>query len=118
MLIFKSYQLVGGSENWQQQDAEEKQEEEKKTETIRLTDTESNGVEINNEKEVKHIHTHRKVVLSAYPPSLVPRLHCVLSHKLQHNNPLLGRPWSQKSIPKTKLYTNKTSFFLIFVGTV
>jgi hypothetical protein len=31
----------------------------------------------------------KKPVLSSYPPSLVPRLHCIKSFHLIHNNPLL-----------------------------
>lgn len=36
--------------------------------------------------------THsKKVILSEYPPSLVPRLHCIKSFNLFNNNPLLSR---------------------------
>jgi hypothetical protein len=39
-------------------------------------------------KSIKH---SKQTILSAYPPSLVPRLHCIKSYRLIHNNPLLSR---------------------------
>ena len=33
----------------------------------------------------------KKVVLSSFPPSLVPRLNCIKSYRLIHNNPLIDR---------------------------
>jgi hypothetical protein len=38
----------------------------------------------------------KKAVLSSYPPSLVPRLHCIKFYSLVHNNPLLEK-LTQKS---------------------
>ena len=33
----------------------------------------------------------QSIVLSSFPPSLVPRLHCIKSHHLMHNNPYLNK---------------------------
>ena len=40
--------------------------------------------------ETKKYSQHSKVVLSSFPPSLVPRLHCIKSFHLKINNPLLN----------------------------
>lgn len=107
-------------DEWQPQRVEEERREENKTETFKLVDdrTDQDGgaqngnglvdhayckcaadlIDISVTRQVKHMHSHKKVVLSSYPPSLVPRLHCVLSYKLSHNNPLLTRSFfSSKS---------------------
>lgn len=106
-------------QDWQaqgEQIEEERRDEETKTETFKI---ETNAIESDHSyckcaaelvdvsvtRQVKHTHSHKKVVLSAYPPSLVPRLHCVLSHKLSHDNPLLDRPW--------RLHKSKTKEFII-----
>ncbi len=34
---------------------------------------------------------HNLQVLSSFPPSLVPRLHSIFSHRLMHNNPFLNK---------------------------
>ena len=34
-----------------------------------------------------------KTILSSFPPSLVPRLHCIKAFNLTHNNPLIPRSW-------------------------
>lgn len=36
--------------------------------------------------------SNKNKILSAFPPSLVPRLHCIKSFNLCHNNPLIELP--------------------------
>lgn len=106
--------------DWQPEAQEEQRDEQTKTETYKLenaTNASANAIEndhsyfkcnaelvdVSVTRQIQHTHSHKRVVLSAYPPSLVPRLHCVLSHKLSHNNPLLDRPWRlSKSTSKFK----------------
>ena len=45
-----------------------------------------------NSMETESAQTNtRQQVLSSFPPSLVPRLNCIKSYHLKHNNPLLSR---------------------------
>ncbi len=48
-----------------------------------------NHVDINVTKV--HIKHNKKMVLSAFPPSLVPRLHCLKAFFLNHDNPLVAK---------------------------
>lgn len=45
----------------------------------------------NNGSEVGNIETVAETKAHHPPPSLVPRLHCVVAHKMGHSNPLLPR---------------------------
>ena len=55
-------------------------------------------------------NNNKKQILSAFPPSLVPRLNSIKSYRLIHNNPLLNR-FSAK-IKGTTLFSFLFSFFI------
>ena len=51
------------------------------------TENDENTMETDNQSGEKK---SKNVVLSSFPPSLVPRLHCIKSFHLYHNNPLVN----------------------------
>jgi len=54
---------------------------------IKSTGNEENSMETDQSTE----SNKNQQVLSSFPPSLVPRLNCIKSYHLIHNNPLLNR---------------------------
>lgn len=50
----------------------------------------------------------KKASLSSYPPSLVPRLNCIKSFRLVHNNPLLSNKLTYENDEKEEAKQNTT----------
>ncbi len=44
-----------------------------------------------DQSALKSLDNNKRQILSAFPPSLVPRLNSIKSYRLIHNNPLLNR---------------------------
>ena len=55
----------------------------------------------------------RKVILSNFPPSLVPRLHCLKAYRLPHDNPLLGKNTLVNEKESTKYWKDQYENFLL-----
>jgi hypothetical protein len=67
-------------------------------------ENDENTMEIDNQNGEK-----KSKPLSSFPPSLVPRLHCIRAFHLYHNNPLVNSLYVNKQ--KCNL---KSSFFWLF----
>jgi len=74
----------------------------------------SNETSRDNDADKKR---HNLQVLSSFPPSLVPRLHCIFSHSLMHNNPFLAKEktvcgGSKTDIAKEAFWQSQKELFL------
>ena len=55
----------------------------------------------------------RKVILSNYPPSLVPRLHCLKAYRLSHDNPLLAKNKYVTEVESAKYWKEQYEAFMV-----
>lgn len=55
----------------------------------------------------------KKVILSSFPPSLVPRLHCLKAYRLSHDNPLLAQNKSSNEAENVKYWKEQNEQFIV-----
>lgn len=72
---------------------------------MREVTLEENSMETDDPKDTKSQQKNTQV-LSSFPPSLVPRLHCLKSYRLMHNNPYMNKELLNVNIQAKKIDQN------------
>ena len=57
-----------------------------------------------------------KVILSCFPPSLVPRLHCLKAYRLTHDNPLLAKNKNLNETETSQYWKEQNEQFLMSIN--
>jgi len=78
-----------------------------------INQSSSHPIVCNCDDKIDLVKSSQKVILSNFPPSLVPRLHCLKAYRLPHDNPLVVKNKTLTEDENAKYWKEQNEQFII-----